>query len=448
MVAFADNSPLLSLLLAFLSLGSFFLVWWSLLLPRLPLILLAATLVIGQALRLPLPGQGGGLLVSDLAVILVLLTAVVVTLIRQPQLSRPLSLFLKFWTGLLGIFLLWATITLATGIVYLELTLPSAFIAASYLARLAAHLLLFPALALLLDGPRDHEFAGKLFITTTFVLLVLGFLQLLLLPDFSPLTAAGWDPHRWRLTSTWLDPNFFAAYLFIATPLAALIIKNRYLAVTLAGVGSFALLATQSRGGLLAATLSGSLLAPLLVLKLPSIPTIRRYLPLTITILMSAFVIVLSLLWPRLTSLLLDDPTATLRWQALTGIQERMLPLYGSFGSGYNTYQFAAAEVGLGHNFSQHSRAGTDNSFLTIWITTGLPGLLLFSSLSLALAAFLLFHWVKHRNHLAFATLFALLALTFHSQIINSFLYSHLLIVLAWAFALAVHRPHLETPPL
>ena len=48
---------------------------WLPRLPRLAITFLLFSLIFGQSLRFPLPGQGGGLLVSDLAVIIVLLSA-------------------------------------------------------------------------------------------------------------------------------------------------------------------------------------------------------------------------------------------------------------------------------------------------------------------------------------------------------------------------------------
>src|SRR5688500_5132565 len=48
---------------------------WAVRRPGLSLLFLSFTLGFGQAVRFPLPGQGGGLLVSDIAVILVIAAA-------------------------------------------------------------------------------------------------------------------------------------------------------------------------------------------------------------------------------------------------------------------------------------------------------------------------------------------------------------------------------------
>ncbi|MBI4022219.1 MAG: hypothetical protein HY372_02585, partial [Candidatus Andersenbacteria bacterium] len=56
---------------------------WFIRLPALALSGLLASLLAGQLIRLPLPGQGGGLLFSDIAVVLVLLAALARVLINK-----------------------------------------------------------------------------------------------------------------------------------------------------------------------------------------------------------------------------------------------------------------------------------------------------------------------------------------------------------------------------
>src|SRR3989344_4443070 len=83
---------------------------WLVRLPALSLLLLFISLVAGQTARLPLPGQGGGLLLSDIAVSAVLLTAGLHVL-RAPR--RPKAL------GIVWIFvpyLLWSALTLALNV--------------------------------------------------------------------------------------------------------------------------------------------------------------------------------------------------------------------------------------------------------------------------------------------------------------------------------------------
>jgi O-antigen ligase len=59
------------------------------------------------------------------------------------------------------------------------------------------------------DVVRTGAIAGLIF-------LILGFLQLLLVPNFDQLSLLGYDPHQNRLASTFLDPNFAAAFLILS----------------------------------------------------------------------------------------------------------------------------------------------------------------------------------------------------------------------------------------
>ena len=48
---------------------------WCIAVPRIAISILMASLVAGQLIRFPIPGQGGGILLSDIAVVLVLIAA-------------------------------------------------------------------------------------------------------------------------------------------------------------------------------------------------------------------------------------------------------------------------------------------------------------------------------------------------------------------------------------
>ena len=77
MVSSAYLAPYLPLLLTAGGLAALSVSYWAILFPRIAISLLAVSLTLGQLVRLPLPGQGGGLLVSDVAVILTLGAALI-----------------------------------------------------------------------------------------------------------------------------------------------------------------------------------------------------------------------------------------------------------------------------------------------------------------------------------------------------------------------------------
>ena len=425
---------------------------WLPRLPRLAITFLLFSLIFGQSLRFPLPGQGGGLLVSDLAVIIVLLSA-------------GLKL-IGHWI-LLTPFILWSLFTLIIHVP--ELGPQSSAIAFAYWARLTSHLLLLPALLILFQDTKVATIARRGLLLTATLLVLLGFLQLLLIPDFTALTKLGWDPHQNRLTSTWLDPNFFGAFLAIILPFV-IVSATGGAAERLPGRGALstqcdcgrrpgkepprqdpsplillivlmiiaALVLTQSRSAFIALTLSVLLLSPLII-----VGALRRASPPRIIATISFLLLVLIitsgaafLLHDRLAGLVTLDATTRLRLAALKEVWQ-LAQQHAWLGVGYNAYQFAAAKSGLISNFTIHSRASADNSLLTLWVTTGIIGLVLFFTPWALISQGLFRRWLSNNNPYALAALVSFITLLIHSQFVNSLLYSHLLITLIVIVALA-----------
>src|SRR5581483_7493022 len=108
---------------------------------------------------------------------------------------------------------------------------------------------------------------------------------------------------------------------------------------------------------------------------------------------------------------------------------------YAWIGSGYNLFQFVSPVV---NNFRIHSRAGADNSFLTLLITTGIPGLIMVAGGLTVLGFELIRRWFQGGSLPALLSVGALLALCIDAQFVNSLLYSHLLIALWCTVAYAL----------
>ncbi|MFH1353867.1 MAG: O-antigen ligase family protein [bacterium] len=396
---------------------------------------LLASLVIGQVLRFPLPGQGGGLLISDLAVVIILISALISLIFNTKKL--PVTSYQLLVT--ITPFILWSLFTLIIRVP--ELGLPNSAVAFAYWSRLAAHLLLLPALLILFQDARIAATARRGLIITTTILILLGFLQLWLVPDFSTLTKLGWDPHQNRLTSTWLDPNFFGAFLAIMLPF--IIIRttrqacppklqrrwNPSLLLVLVALIIIALLLTQSRSALIALTLSTLIFSPLIIARALHRVTRARLVAAISSLLLILLLLgsAAFLLHDRLVGIVILDATARLRLDALKEVWP-LAEQHALLGVGYNAYQFAAAKAGLISDFNIHSRAGADNSLLTLWITTGLIGVILF---------FFPWAFIMLRTR-SLLVLFSFTTLLIHSQFVNSFLYSHLLITLIVITALAL----------
>lgn len=440
---------------------------WLVRLPRLALGCLLFTLAAGQLLRLPLPGQGGGLLPSDPAVVVVLLIVIIQKIFihsanqkKSPNL-RPLHLWsarhvsrqdittkqpinqpqsphipLLLW--LILPFIAWSLFTLLLQLPHLGLS--NTFIAFSYWLRLAANLLLLPALLWLLQKQSIYPFLWRGFNLTAWLLIALGLAQLIFFPDLSLLAQAGWDPHQWRLVSTWLDPNFFGIFLVLYFPLIFLWQHKAWRLPALALV-ALALAATQSRSALVAASSAALILSPLwfylqILPRRRHLITVISIIGLLITV-SAGFALALG---SRLSGLVTIDPTVELR---LTSVVSgwQVIRDHPVLGVGYNAYQFASGVTPVGNSFSIHSRAGVDNSWLTIWATTGLVGMLLFLLPWAYLSRLFICRSLLNRDPGALIGLYSLLALIIHSQFINSFLYSHLLVSLAIIVSLVIRRP-------
>src|SRR3989338_5847137 len=288
-MAFSALSSLaLPLVVAIGGLGALLAVW-LIRLPRLAIGLLFFSLLTGQLVRLPLPGQGGGLLPSDLAVaILLLITPFIIWSLFSLILHAP------------------------------NLGLSNVLVAFSYWLRLSANLLLLPALIYLLKSPALHHFVWYGLNLTVLLLVSTGLAQLAFFPDLSLLARAGWDPHQFRLVSTWLDPNFIGLFLVLALPMI-LLWQNKTWRLPGFILVIIALIITQSRSTQVAAGAAAILLSPLFLYQ-QEVKSNRRRL-VTISAVLCLVIIISTImifaLGPRLSGLLTIDPTVELRLASL-----------------------------------------------------------------------------------------------------------------------------------
>jgi len=414
------------------------LAWWSLLLPRLAILLLVVSLVIGQAVRLPLPGQGGGLLLTDLAAVLVLAAAAV--RYRKLPADRRQAIFKL--ALLFSPFIIWSLFSLVINVA--EAPAGQAAVAFLYWVRLSVCLLSLPALLVLVNQEAERRLLIKGLFMAGWILVGFGFLQIVAAPNLAAVPAwvrlpanyfqaAGWDPHQGRLVSTWLDPNFFGGFLVIMLPIVLALSASRSKVVFLMVVVS-ALAFTQSRSSIVSLLAAAVIFGPLAIQKYISaginnrarVVKTRAFGGLIICWLLAAGLI----LGDRLGGLWNIDDTVTLRWESLKLAWTELAQKHYLLGVGYNNYQYAAADAGLINSFATHSRAGADNSWLTLWVTTGIVGVSLFLTPWLKMFFGLIRDYSVRGNAILIAGPCGILALFIHSQFVNSFLYSHLLLTL------------------
>ncbi|TSC62788.1 MAG: O-antigen polymerase, partial [Parcubacteria group bacterium Gr01-1014_106] len=242
----------------------------------------------------------------------------------------------------------------------------------------------------------------------------------------------GWDPHPGRLFSTWLDPNLLGGFfvltisLLLAFPVPSHW-GNRLLLVGAGGMTSAALLLTQSRASL------GALIAVVLV-SVIFLRAWRRVFP-VITGALAGLVFLPAFL-TRLQSVSVVDPTVALRLHSWQQASEHVVR-FPLFGVGYNAYGVEQLAVGNIGTLALHSRAGAENSFLTILATTGMWGA------ALVLFVITLLVWVLLRRSasrpfvsLVPAALLTIVGVSVHAQFVHSLLYVHLLLPLVLILAL------------
>lgn len=225
------------------------------------------------------------------------------------------------------------------------------------------------------------EFFNLLKITGA-VLAILGFGQLIVYPDLEPLTLLGYDPHKYRLVSTFLDPNLLGAFLtfsFVLTFWELLgkpfgnfrsFIKSNKWDVIVATLIGVALILTFSRSAYLMLFIS---LFSILIFK-------NRKVLIAVVIFGIISYFVFPPIADRIDGALNIDASANERFSSwdkgLTIFQQNPI-----LGAGFNNIRAYSQKLELLKTFSAdggNSGSGVDSSLIFILATTGLVGFLSF----------------------------------------------------------------------
>lgn len=404
----------------------------------------AFSLLLGQVGRVPVFGQSGGILLSDVANVLMLTYAIVASF-RAP--TRNLRLWSRVggttWElAVITPFLIWSLFVLL--IHSSALSLSEMLVSLSYWLRLFGILALVPAFQLLTRYEEDVRWMKRVVLWLAIALPLVGYLQLFFLPSLVGFAQEGWDPHQGRMVATWLDPNFFGVFLVMILPYAIhlypLSPDRESLPVRQAGVRVrgilkvciciwilTAIILTQSRSAVLAMLVATACSVPLFFLSARISAYAKRILGAAAILALVCTALMGFLLGDRATSVLLHDPTTTIRIDAYKSVWRNLVEPNTILGVGYNAYQFAAKNAGIIGDFSIHSRAGSDSSILTLLVTTGVVGTAFFFIPIIAGVSLHLWRFLHTRNFLSLCFLFATVTLLVHSQVTNSLLYPHVL---------------------
>ncbi|MEA3304349.1 MAG: O-antigen ligase family protein [Patescibacteria group bacterium] len=323
--------------------------------------------VVGNLIRIPLTGTTS-ILIAD--IILPFILAFGTMDIIQNKRKIPVSAIsfpIIFLWIIMGISLLY-------GVQMLSLGTMEVFTSFLYFLRFIEYSALFFFIPLYFPSEQEKE---KLFDTSIYggiAVAILGYLQYIFYPDFTQMAIKyGWDPHIDRLLSTFYDPNFVGGFLgIIVILILSQLLTNNYdkkqiltklfwILIILGAIGL-----TFSRSSYLA-----------LVIGLMMIALIRAPWIIVIGILVGSFGIYNSeKMQERIAGAFAFDATSQLRVQSWI---ESTQPLKHSpfLGVGYNTLKHVQDQLGTAAA-GKNSGSGSESSLLTIAVTTGPLGLIIF----------------------------------------------------------------------
>lgn len=387
---------------------------------RLFLLISLATIIPGQIIRIPLsPAQA--ITLSDISIAITVICFLIYSFFNKTKLLIPKKIFFSF--------LIFTTLAFASTILALS-TLSFIKILSSllFLIRFVAY---FSVALIAFNIIEKKEISNWLnsILSLGLIFALLGFIQIVFLPDLSFLTIFGWDPHINRLASTVIDPNFTGVILvfFFTISTTLYLFKKRYIYLALSLIFFIAIFLTFSRSSYLAFLTSivvlGTIKSPRIIfLFLLIFTTAILLIPKARTRVAGAFTL---------------DETATARiesWQnAYTIFRKNWL-----FGIGFNTFRYIQETQG---NFTfdspqgNHSGSGTDSSLLLVALTTGILGLLSF----VLFLFFILKSFAKNTRSKYIKTtgVSSFIALLVHSQFVNSFFFPQVMIIIWFLIGLS-----------
>jgi len=272
------------------------------------------------------------------------------------------------------------------------------FPAVLYLTRLSILISFF-----ILPPPKPQK---NIFYLIIIANIIFGLIQYFLWPDFTYFSSLNWDPHLYRLVSTFFDPTFtgliyllFLIYIFLNSSQLPFLISSFLLLVSY-----LAMVLTYSRSTFLCFAISFIFISS--KLKKPLIGFVS-------TILILLTIIILPRFEGEGTKL---ERTSSIKAK-IENYQEGINLFKKSpiIGFGYNNL-FSVRQI---NNPQSHANSGFDGSLLTILTTTGLIGFIPF-----------IFGFKKLYQKSKLDRQTMLLAIFIHSLFANSLLYPWILIFL------------------
>lgn len=386
------------------------------------LVLLFFSLTLGQFGRLPFFSGSFNFYLQDVAVFVFVVSGFVYIAVKGKFRESLVDAVLL--TG--SVFIVWALITF----IYNSQWLSAAqnLLGFSYWVRFILYFCVYFVLSRLhsITGKEFKDFLINLTIVSGLVIAIAGFIQLILLPDLSVLSLSGYDPHRNRLVSTFLDPNFTGAFLVLTLNLvfSRFTFKSlrQYL---LTAVLLTALILTFSRSAWLMFTISIFLFGIFRSRKLLFLSLIFGFL---------AYFLI-PRIQTRVAGITDPDDSAKLRfvsWERTFTVAKDHLLL----GVGFNNFRSTQEDYGFfDYNIPEGGRAGagSDSSLLLVLATTGLIGFVLYIVFYLSIVGASILA-VMNGEILAVGLFISTIGLLFESNFINSLFFTPIML---WIFVIA-----------
>lgn len=396
----------------------------------------------GQIFRIPYL-QGTGILASDILIAILLLAYTLGLTLKKNSLSNlPLN-------RVFFLFFIFSFISLLFNL-YL-LPTHDLLISFFYFIRFWSYCFLF-----LIGQESSHKLSYffNLTLITSLIICILGFLQLKFFPNFEILRMQekGWDPHIGRMLSTWFDPNFLGGFFAFCANLILGVIVLKFkktekiftlikehqfiLASFTLLLIIFSILLTYSRSSYLALLIGVFLIGLIASRKMLLIAFISVFIAFSFSgrlqsRITDAYASAKALFNPYSVDTL--DATARYRidsWQKGFGLfLEKPI-----LGHGYNTIRYIQAKRGY-TEWKSHNAGGFDASLLTVLVTTGSIGFLIFSFFLFLLTKKIFLNYKKENNlfvkGLNLGFLGGISGLLVHSFFVNSLLFP-LIMIFVW----------------
>lgn len=322
----------------------------------------------GEVLRFD-NGEGVAITFFDISVILFVGLTLLVHIFQKKKII--ISLFQKYALWFVGIGLVSLLLHIP------QLTYYQLLVSFLYAIRFIVYTIGIAWSVELLDV-KFKKLIPYLLLGASTLLSLLGFTQYLLYPALRNLYYAGWDEHLYRIFSTFLDPNFMGLFYIFGLILgiymllekwkrSSTLVKAGFSLVTFLNL--IALFLTYSRGAYLA-----FLVAFCVIL---SRSGFKKFIFIAFGILV-LLLIGIELISPRSEGTKLFR-TASIRDRVISLQSVTTIIAHNPFlGVGFDAYRYAQQKEGLlkANSDTTHSGAGTDNSFLFVFATTGVAGFL------------------------------------------------------------------------